>query len=313
MSMAYLERTARPSTSIATRLFHSMWRQSALTPSCPLQPRLENKLTLVTGGNAGIGYEIARGLARRGAEVIIAARNQITAQRAASTIKTETGAQVHALFLDLGDLSTLSPFFTGLDGVRNGREITILIQNAGIWPQQYARSPQGHEIAFATNVLGHFSLTQRLITQGLAATARVVVQTGDIYVIAKDCTADYRYRGAYGGMLAYCRSKLGNLWYAQELQRRNPTLEVAIGHPGVIASGLVTVGGGIGAMIKRRILMTPEQGAQTALVLATQPGVGDAAYYHNALGRMVLAVDDPASSVSRAAQFWDLLERLGAH
>ncbi len=130
--MDYLNRTAHASTSVMVRLFYSMWRQAALAPICPTLPRLENQLALVTGGNAGIGYEIAAGLARRGAEVVIAARNAATAQQAATKIKAETNAVVHTLPLDLADINSLKPFVEGLAAIQNGRPISIFVQNAGV-------------------------------------------------------------------------------------------------------------------------------------------------------------------------------------
>ena len=86
-------RVTRPSTSLVRRTAACMWRQRALTPVCPETPRLDGKLALVTGGNGGIGLETARGLARRGADIVIAARNEATGRRACDEIAQQTGAQ----------------------------------------------------------------------------------------------------------------------------------------------------------------------------------------------------------------------------
>jgi hypothetical protein len=146
----------------------------------------------------------------------------------------------------------------------------------------------------------------------LAPAARIVTQTGDIYFMSRDCSPDYGYIGAYGGMLAYCRSKLGNLWFARQLQRRYPALAVLIAHPGVVASGLVAVGGGLGGAVRRALLLSPEAGTQTALILAMQPGLGGGANYHNTAGRMQLAADDPACDEVGAVRLWQVMKTLAA-
>ena len=164
--------------------------------------------------------------------------------------------------------------------------LDLVICNAGLWPQRHATSPQGHELAFATNVLGHFALLRDLSARGaLARDARVVVLTGDIYVLASECTPDYEFRAPLGGMLAYCRSKLGDIWIARELQRRHPELHVAIAHPGVVATGLGgTPSPGIDR-IRRSLILPIERGAETSLFCATQP-VAKGAYIHNTLGEI---------------------------
>lgn len=307
----YLARVAHPGTSVTLRLLKAITRQSALTPKCADTPRLDGQVALVTGGNAGIGLHIAQGLAVRGAEVVIAARSEQAARGVASRIAGATGRQVHVVRVDLSDLGSVTHCIDALAGLLAGRLLQCYVQNAGVWPRRHALSAQGHEIAFATNVLGHFALTRGLLAGGLLApAARIVIQTGDIYIMSRDCSPDFRYSGAYGGMLAYCRSKLGNLWCGRELQRRHPALEVLIAHPGVVASGLVAVGGGLGSAVRRSMLLAPEAGAQTALVLATQPGLGGGAYFHNTAGRMQLAADDPGNDTAGAARLWQVLEEL---
>lgn len=308
---AFLERRTSVGTSVASRMRLALSRQRELSPICPAMPRLDGSLALVTGGNAGIGKAIGDGLAARGAEVVIAARGDALAREVVAGMFSTHGVAAHALRLDLSDLSGVASFIDTLARLLAGRKIAHLVQNAGVWPQSYARSAQGHEIAFATNVLGHFALTLGLMEAGLLAdSSRVVVQTGDIYIMAKDCTPDFSYRGAWGGMLAYCRSKLGNLWFARELQRRHPALEVVVAHPGVVASGLVKTDNRVTEYLRRAILLDPTAGAQTALTLATQPGLREAVYYHNTGGRMLLSAQDPALDATKAAALWDTLSVL---
>ena len=121
----------------------------------------------------------------------------------------------------------------------------LLVENAGIWPQRYAQTRQGHEIAFGVNVLAHFVLRSELGAAGALGATRIVMLTGDIYILASACTPDYRWSGRVGGLRAYCRSKLGNLWIAAGLVERSPGLEVRVVHPGVVATGL---GGDVGTL-----------------------------------------------------------------
>jgi NAD(P)-dependent dehydrogenase (short-subunit alcohol dehydrogenase family) len=309
----YARRTTAAPTLVPLRLPRSIWRQSPKTPRCPDTPRLDGKLALITGGNAGIGQEITRGLARRGAEVIVAARTRATALAACQSIAAETGATLSHVSLDLADLRSVVEATTQLKARPDGRPVDLLINNAGLWPTAYGTSAQGHEIAFATNTLAHHLLTRRMLDQGLLSPrARVVVLTGDIYIRSSECTPDFRYEGKSGGALAYCRSKLGNLWFAAELQRRYPELEVVSVHPGVIASGLGGGATGFADVVRKLMLLDNRAGAETPLWCATQPGLEKGGYYHNTMGLVRLSPADPASSREKAVALWETLEKLSA-
>ena len=288
-----------------------MWRQGASTALCPETPRLDGQLALVTGGARGIGLETSRGLARRGAEVISASRGEAHGTRSAEALTAEHGVPAHFVALDLADLRSVPHTLDRLRERLAGRRLSMLIANAGLWPTRYATSAQGYEIAFATNVLGHHALIRGALERDLLAdAARVVVVTGDIYVTARRCTSDYVYEGVRGGQRAYCRSKLGNLWYTREFARRRPELRVHAVHPGVIASELGGPNTGVVGAVKRALMLAPERGAETSLFCATQPGLPSGSYYHNVLGRVELHPDDPASDEAQAAALWDRLEAL---
>ncbi|NDH34566.1 MAG: SDR family NAD(P)-dependent oxidoreductase, partial [Betaproteobacteria bacterium] len=283
----FLKRVSHPGVAVSERLFTAMRGQASKTPICPETPYLDGRRTLVTGGNAGIGYWIAQGLSMRGASVMISARREAQLRNATESIGKETRNLVEYTPLDLADLRSVSEAAVKITRAAKEDPFDIVVLNAGIWPKKYARSAQGHEIAFAVNVLGHHALLKRLLARGMIATdARIVVLTGDIYVMARECTPDFKYSGAYGGMLAYCRSKLGNLWFAAEFAKRHPLLEVVVVHPGVVASGLVSGEHGILSTLNRGFLLSPKMGAQTPLVAATQPGLGRAIYLHNTAGHM---------------------------
>lgn len=293
-------------------MMSAIWRQAERTPFCPDTPRLDGKLALVTGGNGGIGLEISRGLARRGAEVIIAARDETRAESACRTISEEEGARVSFLLLDLSDLNSVAAATDRLEANRPGQTVDVLVANAGIWPKRHARSAQGHEIAFATNVLGHHVLVRRMIDKAFLTASRVIVLTGDIYIMVDECTSDFRYEGVGGARRAYCRSKLGNLWQVRELQRRYPPLNAYCVHPGVVATNLGGRSDGAGNWFQRAFFLSPVQGAQTSLFCATQPDITRGGYYHNTQGLMELADNDPAADADKAQDLWERLETLAS-
>lgn len=300
MTTGFAERVAQ-APSRAHRMRRSLLGQGARNPTCPATPRLDGRTALVTGGGRGIGLETSRGLAARGAEVFSASRRE-----------PEGDVPARFVSLDLADLRSVAAGLDALARDLGGRRLDVVVANAGLWPSRHRTSAQGFESAFATNVLGHHALVRGLQARDLLAPqARVVVVTGDIYVLADDCTPDFRFRGRLGGQRAYCRSKLGNLWLARELARRHPELRVHAVHPGVVASGLGGGGPLLGA-IRRALLLSCEAGAQTPLYCATQPGLASGAYYHNTLGRVELPEHDPAADDARAAAFFDLLDALSA-
>jgi retinol dehydrogenase-12 len=139
-----------------------------------------------------------------------------------------------------------------------------------------------------------------------------VILTGDIYIRSSECTSDFTYEGRSGGGMAYCRSKLGNLWFVAELTRRHPQLQVIAAHPGVVASNLGGQAKGFEAFIKNVMMLDVPAGAQTPLYCATQPNLERGGYYHNTMGLVRLPEGDPAADPQKAAALWARLEALGA-
>jgi NAD(P)-dependent dehydrogenase (short-subunit alcohol dehydrogenase family) len=292
------------------RMLGATFGQAARTPRCPDTPRLDGRLAVVTGATGGIGLEIARGLVRRGATLLLPCRNPAKGERVAAALRSDADpdARIDLIEMDLEDLGAVQRGAEAIARAAAGRPLSVLVENAGIWPQRYAETRQGFEIAFGVNVLAHFALRRALTGAGLLRSARVVMLTGDIYIFQSECTPDSRWSGPLGGMLAYCRSKLGNLWIGAELARRAPALEVAVVHPGVVATNLGGDAGALGKRVKRLIMIPPELGAQTPLYCATQPGLESGGYWHNAHGRMRLAANDPARDVASAARLFDFCE-----
>lgn len=309
MPSPYKPQQTRPSSSKVLRLLASFLGQGCKTQICPPVQHLDGKLAVVTGGSAGIGAEIIKGLARRGADCVVLARGSEGTESFCRDLSHETGQQVLFMPMDLGNLATVMSAVFKIAQVFPNRSVDILCANAGIWPDAYAVSKDGFESAFAVNCLGHHVLIRTFLEQGqLAKGSRVVGTTGDIYILSRACTADYRYEGR--GTQAYARSKLGNLWQYGELARRHPDLHVSIVHPGIVASGLEGSTTGIVGFLKRALLISEELGAQASLIAATQPSITSGNYFHNMHGVMMLPASDLAQNREAATQFWELMEGL---
>jgi NAD(P)-dependent dehydrogenase (short-subunit alcohol dehydrogenase family) len=238
---------------------------------------------IVTGGASGIGIETARALAGAGAEVTLAVRNVEAGERTARDITQTTGnKQVLTARLDLADQASVAAFAAAWDG-----PLHILINNAGIMASPLMRTPEGWEMQFATNHLGHFALATRL-HRALAAAgrARVVAVSSSAHLRSAVVFEDIGFlERPYEPWAAYGQSKTANVLFAVEATRRwaGDGITVNALMPGGIRTGLqryvtdeeldrLRRQGGGGASWK-----TPEQGAATSVLVATSPlldGIG---------------------------------------
>lgn len=243
-------------------------------------PDLTGRRAVVTGGNSGIGFHAAKALAEHGAQVTIACRSEERAREAASALPT--GVEVGVL--DLASLASVRAFAEQWTG-----PLDLLVNNAGVMtPPRRRTTEDGFELQFGTNHLGHVALTARLLPRLLEADAARVVAVssiahhrGDASVLAGNESGRYRAGHAYGN------SKLANVLFAAELQRRaaaaGSPLTATACHPGVSATGLVTNPDGLGGLplvrqlaplAVRLVTQSSQAGANPTLWAATyaEPG-----------------------------------------
>src|SRR5215211_3391102 len=171
-------------------------------------PSFAGRTVIVTGANSGLGLVTARELARVGAKVTLAVRNTAKGDEAASGMSGD----VEVRKLDLQDLASVREFAEGVDGV------DVLVNNAGIMAVPYALTVDGFESQIGTNHLGHFALTNLLLPK---LTDRVVTVTSMFHRIGYISLKDLNWKtGPYSAWLAYSQSKLANVLFTSELQRR---------------------------------------------------------------------------------------------
>jgi len=185
-------------------------------------PDLNGKVIIVTGANTGIGFQAAREFARKGAETILACRNEIKAIKAIGTIKKEIpDAKVRYLPLDLGSLRSVQQFAENIR--KQYSRLDVLLNNAGIILFPYRTTEDGFESHIGINHLGHFALTGHLLdlivkTDG----ARVINVSSLVSSLSKMDFENFLYDGGkgYSRIGAYGRSKLANLLFTYELDRK---------------------------------------------------------------------------------------------
>ncbi|MDH3194310.1 MAG: oxidoreductase [Acidimicrobiia bacterium] len=184
-------------------------------------PDQTGKVAVVTGGNGGLGLETVRELARKGAHVVIGARNLDKAAKAESDVRAEIpGASLEVRKLDLSSLAAVEEFASGVLAAHP--IIDMLFNNAGVMATPEWKTEDGFEMQFGTNHLGHFALTARLLPALLAAPdGRIVNTTSTARFAAGEYDLDNPHHlGVYDSWRAYGYSKLANLQFTLELNKR---------------------------------------------------------------------------------------------
>lgn len=273
-------------------------------------PSFAGRTVVITGANSGLGAVTARELARHGANIIMAVRNTGKGESAARQM---TG-QVEVHQLDLQDLSSVRRFADGIDRAE------ILINNAGVMAVPYALTADGFESQIGTNHLGHFALTNLLLPK---LTDRVVVVSSMAHWPGRISLDDLNWKTRrYRPWLAYSQSKLANLLFTSELQRRldaaGSPLRAVAAHPGYSHTNLQGATGhrlsdALMSAATRVFATDADFGARQTLYAASQdlPGNTFVGPRFGSLGRtQPVGRSRAAQNVATGAALWELSEQL---
>ncbi|WP_067531055.1 oxidoreductase [Nocardia crassostreae] len=275
-------------------------------------PDQSGRTFVVTGANSGLGAVTARALADKGAQVIMACRNEVKARSVADSIGA--GAQVRRL--DLSDLASVHEFADSVETV------DVLINNAGIMAVPLGRTADGFEKQIGTNHLGHFALTGLLLPK---VRDRIVTLSSGLHSIGKIDLHDLNWeRRRYQRWAAYGQSKLANLMFAYELQRRltasgSEKLSLAA-HPGYAATDLQShtesIQDRLMALGNKVFAQTAKMGALPTLFAAISPDVNPGGFYGPTgfMGQRGYPGSSGSTAASRdevtARRLWELSEQL---
>jgi NAD(P)-dependent dehydrogenase (short-subunit alcohol dehydrogenase family) len=271
------------------------------------------RTVVVTGANSGIGLAAARALAGAGARVVLAVRDPDRGQRAAATIPGEREVRP----LDLADLASVRAFADAWTG-----DLDVLINNSGVMAVPERRTRDGFELQIGTNHLGHFALTNLLLPH---VTDRVVTVASRAHRMGRIALDDLNWeRRDYDRWRAYGQSKLANLLFTLELQRRldesGSGVRALAAHPGWAATNLQShtesrLQNALMAVGNRLLAQTDEQGAQPTLHAASAdlPGasyVGPDGFQEMRGHPTLVPRSDAAGDTEAARELWELSERL---
>jgi NAD(P)-dependent dehydrogenase (short-subunit alcohol dehydrogenase family) len=285
---------------------------------------LTGKIAIITGANSGIGLEAAKVLAQKGAQVVMAVRNEEKGLAArASILKEHKNAELQVMKLDLADLASVRAFAN--DFSSRYASLDLLLNNAGVMTPPYSKTKDGFELQFGSNHLGHFALTGLLLPllkatpQSRVVTVSSLAHRGSAILFDNlDGSKGYRAMKFYG------QSKLANLMFAKELDKRLkqhgiPTLSLAC-HPGVSATNLFKFGRNetpkLFKGLMNRFLQPAEMGALPTLYAATEPSLIGGEYIGpNSPGhfRGYPDLDTPhfvANDEETMKKLWELSEKL---
>jgi NAD(P)-dependent dehydrogenase (short-subunit alcohol dehydrogenase family) len=276
-------------------------------------PPQTGRTIIVTGGNSGLGRATAAGLAAAGARVVLAVRDEQRGRDAAASIR----GTVEVRSLDLADLASIRRFADEWN-----EPIDVLVNNAGVMLIPQSTTADGFELHFGTNHLGHFALTNLLLPR---ITDRVVTVSSGAHRMGRIDLADLNWRlRPYRGWPVYGQSKLANLLFTLELERRleadRSRVRSYAAHPGYAATNLQSHSGnrvmdGVMRVLNRVVAQTDAMGALPTLFAATEDlpggsfvgpdGFGEQRGHPTLVGRSAAASD-----VDMAARLWAASEQL---
>lgn len=275
---------------------------------------MNGKVCIVTGGNTGIGKETARGLAQRGAKVVLACRDTGKAEAARDDIARSTGRKdVEVIALDLGSKASIRAFGERFRAAHE--RLDVLVNNAGVWRSSRGTTEDGIEATFGVNHVGTWLLTQDLLPLlKKSAPSRIVVLSSKLHYRGRMDWEDLQFeRRKYSTAAAYSQSKLANVLFTKALARRLDGAGVMVNavHPGVVSTDLMRDYPKLLVKLFNLFLLTPEQGAACSLHVATAPELAGVTGEYFEKSRIKPAA---AEALDEAAQerLWALTEALAA-
>lgn len=278
---------------------------------------MRGKVCMVTGATSGIGQVTAAALAAQGAHVIVVGRNRAKAQQVVGEIRRQSGNDaVWYLLADFSDLQQVRELAAAFSAQYS--QLDVLVNNAGTYFNTRHPAPGGVEMTFHVNHLAHFLLTNLLLdTLTASAPARIVNVTSRAHEYDNMDFDDLGFERSYFGMKAYARSKLANLLFTYELARRLAGSGVTVNavHPGGVATDIwrtnFPVLGPAIKWVMSLFALTPEEGADTLIYLASSPDVegvtGKYFVEREAIASSPLSYDEQV-----AARLWEVSEQLTA-
>lgn len=294
-------------------------------------PDLTGRRVIVTGANSGLGAQTSRALAQHGASVTMAVRTMPKGEATAARIRElSPDVDLTVMALDLADLASVRAFADEWSQA-NPEGLDLLINNAGVMAIPRRETADGFEMQFGTNHLGHFALTGHLLPALVASPrSRVVTVSSMAHRAARIDFDDLQGRRSYRRWRAYANSKLANLLFTSELQRRFAHAELSskavAAHPGFAATDLVfdRVPAMHGKSISERIMeigsrtfaQSAQAGALPTLFAATAPGlpgnsyVGPDGAFERAGNPVIVGRSDSAQDAELASRLWSASEEL---
>ena len=240
--------------------------------------RLLNKIAVVTGANSGMGMATTKALLNEGATVIMLCRDEKRGAEAYQKMIQDGNSRTYLILCDLGDYDSIRAFVREVKE-RFGR-LDILVNNAGFISLDRQKTKEGLERQFGINHIGHFLLTTELIDI-MPPGARIVNVASGAHKTGKIHFDDINLHKGFNVFKAYSQSKLANVLFTRELARRIASKDITVNccHPGAVATNMgINRETGFGKTITgllKPFFLTPEEGARTAVFLATDESVKD--------------------------------------
>lgn len=275
----------------------------------------KSSIVVITGANSGMGKQISIELAKTGAVIVMLCRSKERGEEALQEVRDLSGNNsVELMLCDLGSLKSIKDFC--FEFKKKHQRLNVLINNAGVTLPGYHLTADGYELQFGVNHLGHFLLTNELLDILIAsAPARIINVASGAHKMGKIYFEDINLKKNYTFWRAYAQSKLANILFTYELAEKLKDTGVTANclHPGAVATRMgINRDTGFGTFITRMLkpfFQTPEQGAQTAIYLATSNEVEGvtAKYFYR-------KKSVPSSQMSYdktiAKKLWDLSKKM---